>query len=150
MWKAATGGYDGFGVTLVRTEEQAQALPNGECLAEALVDLDLEVAVQVARSRSGETAVFPVTDMDFHPTSNQVDFVVVTTRLSTALAAAGADIAVRPSAAPVWSGSSPYSAGSTIVTSSTPATARATAVVTASFRFDGGSGVGSCGVMILL
>ena len=95
VWKAATGGYDGFGVTLVRTEEQAQALPNGECLAEALVDLDLEVAVQVARSRSGETAVFPVTDMDFHPTANQVEFVVVPTRLSTALAAAAQELALK-------------------------------------------------------
>jgi 5-(carboxyamino)imidazole ribonucleotide synthase len=95
VWKAATGGYDGFGVTLVRTEEQAQALPNGECLAEALVDLDLEVAVQVARTRSGETAVFPVTDMEFHPTANQVEFVVVPTRLSPALAAAAQELALK-------------------------------------------------------
>ena len=86
VWKAATGGYDGFGVQLVRTEEQARTLPDGECIAEQLVDLSTEVAVQVARSPRGEMAAFPVTDMDFHPTANQVEFVVVPTRLPPELA----------------------------------------------------------------
>jgi 5-(carboxyamino)imidazole ribonucleotide synthase len=51
--------------------------------------------VQVARTRSGETAVFPVTDMDFHPTANQVEFVVVPTRLPPASAAAAQELALK-------------------------------------------------------
>ena len=55
----------------------------------------------------------------------------------------GAAIRVRPRARPVRSGSTPYSAGRTNAIRMTAATARAIAVVCASFHFDGSPGEGA-------
>ena len=95
VWKIAMGGYDGFGVTIVKTEEQAQQLPVGPCLVEECVSIALEVAVQVARHPNGTVAVYPVCDMEFHPTANQVEFVLAPTALSSALAAESQSLALR-------------------------------------------------------
>jgi len=63
--KAASGGYDGRGVVVVSGVAEAQAVlapPGGARahIAEAHVDIDSELAVVVARSRSGAIAAYPV------------------------------------------------------------------------------------------
>ncbi len=75
VWKAATGGYDGRGVEIVKTEDQLKKLANGEGLSEELIPFEKELAVIVARSARGEVKSFPVVEMDFHPTANLVEFV---------------------------------------------------------------------------
>ncbi|WP_026931014.1 5-(carboxyamino)imidazole ribonucleotide synthase [Glycomyces tenuis] len=62
--KAATGGYDGKGVWVVERPGDAQAvLASGiRLIAEELMPLQRELAVQVARSPRGETAVYPVVE----------------------------------------------------------------------------------------
>jgi 5-(carboxyamino)imidazole ribonucleotide synthase len=60
--KAATGGYDGKGVWVVRSpEEAAEVLASGvRLLAEQLVPLQRELAAVVARSPYGQAAAWPV------------------------------------------------------------------------------------------
>lgn len=62
--KAVTGGYDGKGVWMIETPGDAQAvLASGvHLIAEELMPLQRELAVQVARSPRGETAVYPVVE----------------------------------------------------------------------------------------
>ncbi|WP_026924760.1 5-(carboxyamino)imidazole ribonucleotide synthase [Glycomyces arizonensis] len=62
--KAATGGYDGKGVWVVEAPGDAQAvLASGiRLIAEELMPLERELAVQVARSPRGEAAVYPVVE----------------------------------------------------------------------------------------
>ncbi|WP_100447865.1 5-(carboxyamino)imidazole ribonucleotide synthase [Glycomyces xiaoerkulensis] len=62
--KAATGGYDGKGVWMVDRPGDAQAvLASGvRLIAEETMNLERELAVQVARSPRGETAVYPVVE----------------------------------------------------------------------------------------
>ena len=62
--KAATGGYDGKGVWMVEAPGDAQAvLASGiRLIAEERMALQRELAVQVARSPRGETAVYPVVE----------------------------------------------------------------------------------------
>jgi len=74
--KARTGGYDGRGVVLLRsTADLAKALPgdtarrDGSYL-EACVPYVKELGVMVARSVTGETVVYPVTEMVFDPVLN--------------------------------------------------------------------------------
>ncbi len=75
VWKAATGGYDGKGVDIVKTEDQIKNLPDQPGLIEELIPFEKELAVVVARNENGETASFPLVEMDFHPIANLVEYV---------------------------------------------------------------------------
>lgn len=76
VWKAATGGYDGFGVNIVRSANQIDELPDQPGLVEAFVPFEKELAVIVARNEHGEVVTYPVVEMEFHPTANQVEYVL--------------------------------------------------------------------------
>ena len=67
VWKARRDGYDGRGVAIVRELSDVASLPDGPALKEALVDIDYEVATQIARDRNGECVHFPLVDMDMDP-----------------------------------------------------------------------------------
>jgi 5-(carboxyamino)imidazole ribonucleotide synthase len=60
--KARQGGYDGRGVAILEGPEEARALfegsPGVEWIAEAFVEIETEIAVQVARSPSGQIATY--------------------------------------------------------------------------------------------
>ena len=95
VWKAATGGYDGFGVVVCRSEEDVQHIPDAPGMLEVFVDFDLEVSVIVARNESGEVKTFPVADQEFHPTANQVEYVLCPTVLDETMQQKANDIAIR-------------------------------------------------------
>lgn len=75
VWKAATGGYDGKGVEIVKDSSILEQLPDSPGLIEELIAFEKELAVVVARSPNGEVKTFPVVEMDFHPTANLVEYV---------------------------------------------------------------------------
>ncbi len=66
--KSATGGYDGHGVWIVHSEADGQALlkqlwGNGlRIFAEELIDIQMELAVLLARRTTGEIAMYPVVE----------------------------------------------------------------------------------------
>lgn len=93
IWKSATGGYDGKGVSLVRAKEDLNKLPDVECIAEDLVDFETEIAVIVARSASGEIKTYPVVEMEFHPEANQVEYVLCPARISEEVATKARNLA---------------------------------------------------------
>jgi len=95
VWKAATGGYDGFGVVVCRSEEDVQHISDAPGMLEAFVDFELEVSVIVARNESGEVKTFPVADQEFHPTANQVEYVLCPTVLDETMQQKANDIAIR-------------------------------------------------------
>ncbi len=82
VWKSRTGGYDGRGVQILKTENDINNLPDVPCLVEDLVDYKMELAVIVSRSVSGEIKTYPVVEMEFHPTANQVEYVICPARIS--------------------------------------------------------------------
>lgn len=81
VWKSATGGYDGKGVAVIKKETDLQDLPDGECIAEEMIPFKNELAVIVARNPSGEMKTYPVVEMEFHPTANQVEYVICPARI---------------------------------------------------------------------
>ena len=95
VWKAATGGYDGFGVVVCRSEDDVQNIPDAPGMLEAFVDFDLEVSVIVARNESGDVKTFPVADQEFHPTANQVEYVLCPTVLSIEMQKKAEEIAIK-------------------------------------------------------
>ncbi len=80
--KARTEGYDGRGVHIVRSKEDLKKLLNVESVVEELVEIDKELAVLVARNPSGDIAVYPPVEMEFHPTANLVERLISPARVS--------------------------------------------------------------------
>ena len=95
VWKSAEFGYDGKGVQILKSTEDLHALPDTPCLIEEKVDFDHELAVIVARNEQGEFATYPVVQMDFHPTANQVEYVVCPAAIPEHLAKKAKEIALR-------------------------------------------------------
>jgi 5-(carboxyamino)imidazole ribonucleotide synthase len=81
VWKSATGGYDGRGVQVVKNQQQIEELPDQSCLVDDLIDFSHELSVIVARNESGEIRSYPVVEMEFHSTANQVEFVITPARI---------------------------------------------------------------------
>ena len=99
VWKSAAMGYDGYGVSIVRSNADIAALKAGPCMAEEFVPFDKELAVIVCRNPSGEIATYPVVEMEFHPTANQVEYVLCPARIDSILATKARKIAMQVSAA---------------------------------------------------
>jgi len=99
VWKSAAMGYDGYGVSIVRSNADIAALQAGPCMAEEFVPFEKELAVIVCRNPSGEIATYPVVEMEFHPTANQVEYVLCPARIDSILATKARKIAMQVSAA---------------------------------------------------
>lgn len=95
VWKAARFGYDGNGVKVVRSIEDLENLPAGECIAEKLIPFKNELAVIVARNQHGETKTYPVVEMEFHPEANQVEYVICPARIEDSVATKAREVALR-------------------------------------------------------
>ncbi len=72
--KLATGGYDGRGVQVIRSEGDLDKAFDAPGFVEKLVDFDKELAVIVARNEAGEIKTFPTVEMVFHPEKNLVEY----------------------------------------------------------------------------
>jgi 5-(carboxyamino)imidazole ribonucleotide synthase len=99
VWKSCTGGYDGKGVSIIRTEEDVIPLAEGACIAEKLIPFKNELAVIVARSPSGEVKTYPVVEMEFHPEANQVEYVICPARIEHSVSEKARAVAVKVSEA---------------------------------------------------
>ncbi len=97
VWKSTEFGYDGNGVKIVRKIEDLDGLPEGECIAEQMVNFKNELAVIVARNLSGEIKTYPVVEMEFHPEANQVEYVICPARIDDKVAQKARDLALRVS-----------------------------------------------------
>ena len=74
--KLRTGGYDGKGVSIIRsTHDLSQAFDQPSIL-EKLVNIDKEISVIVARNDRGDTVVYPPTEMLFDPRYHLVDYLI--------------------------------------------------------------------------
>ncbi len=97
VWKSATGGYDGKGVMIVKSQEDLEQIPEGKCLAEKLIPFKNELAVIVARNPSGEVISYPVVEMEFHPVANQVEYVICPARIEESISAKARQLAEKVS-----------------------------------------------------
>ncbi|WP_378177948.1 5-(carboxyamino)imidazole ribonucleotide synthase [Aquimarina sp. SS2-1] len=86
VWKSTQGGYDGKGVSIIRTGADIAKLPDTECIAEKLVDFENELAVIVVRNPKNEIKTYPVVEMEFHPEANQVEYVICPARIDDKIA----------------------------------------------------------------
>ena len=99
IWKSCQGGYDGKGVSVVRSEQDLETLPQVPCIAEDMIPFKNELAVIVARNVSGEVITYPVVEMEFHPEANQVEYVICPARIDEEVAQKARAIAEKVSKA---------------------------------------------------
>ena len=64
--KMRTGGYDGKGVQIIRSEADLANCFTVPAIAETLVPFEKELSVIVARNERGETAVYPTVECEFN------------------------------------------------------------------------------------
>ncbi len=84
--KARTGGYDGKGVSVLRTDADIAAAFGVPCVVEELVDIAKELSVIITRNAAGQTAVFPVVELVFDPRANLVDFLLAPAQVDDTVA----------------------------------------------------------------
>ncbi len=97
VWKSAQFGYDGQGVKIIRSTEDLNGLPQGECITEDMIPFKNELAVVVARNVSGDVDTYPVVEMEFHPEANQVEYVICPARIDDKVAQKARKIALKVS-----------------------------------------------------
>lgn len=74
MQKMRKGGYDGKGVTPIKTKKDIYSGFDVPSVLESFVDFEKELSVIVARNENGETATFPVVECEFSTKLNLVEF----------------------------------------------------------------------------
>ena len=99
VWKSAEMGYDGYGVSIVLSNKEIEDLNGGPCLIEELVPFEKELSVIVCRRPEGETVHYPVVESEFHPTANQVEYVLCPAQLSNTDAKKAVEVALQTSKA---------------------------------------------------
>ena len=95
VWKSAEMGYDGYGVSIVHSNKEIESLNSGPCLIEELVHVEKELSVIVCSRPQGEMVHYPVVESEFHPTANQVEYVLCPARISGEMAKKAVEVALR-------------------------------------------------------
>jgi len=80
--KVCRGGYDGRGVFIIKNEKDIEKQIKSESFLEEFVNIEKELAINVARNNRGEIRCFPVVEMVFDQKANICDTVIAPARVS--------------------------------------------------------------------
>lgn len=93
--KSREAGYDGKGVAVIQSTADLDLILDAPSMVEEMVDIEVEIAVIVARNEKGEIKAYPPVAMEFNPVANLVEFLVCPAGLDETVAKAAEDLAVR-------------------------------------------------------
>ena len=97
VWKKTKFGYDGYGVQILKSIDDFNSLPKTQFIIEEIVPFKKELATTIARNENGDIEVFPIVEMMFNETSNQVEFVVCPAQISDELKRKAEELALKVS-----------------------------------------------------
>jgi 5-(carboxyamino)imidazole ribonucleotide synthase len=80
--KLGEGGYDGKGVQIIETLDDIEKAFDTASVLEKLIPVKKELAIIVAMSRNGKSAIYPAVEMVFDPVLNLLDFQICPADLS--------------------------------------------------------------------
>jgi 5-(carboxyamino)imidazole ribonucleotide synthase len=95
MQKMRVGGYDGKGVTPIKSAADIDSGFDAPSVLEQWVDYEMELAVLVARNEKGDVKSFPVVEQVFDPEANLVDYLVSPARILQNIEAEARSLAER-------------------------------------------------------
>ena len=94
--KLRKGGYDGRGVVILKSEEDAVSKRFDEpSLIEQAVDIDKELSVIVARGVDGEITSYPVVESVFNPVANLVSLLIAPAEIDSETETRARNIAMK-------------------------------------------------------
>ncbi len=93
--KMRTGGYDGKGVQVLRSNHDLEKAFDCPSVIEELVPFVKEIAIMVARNPSGQATTFPLVEMEFNPEANLVEFLFSPADVSEAVVETAKSIALQ-------------------------------------------------------
>lgn len=93
--KMRTGGYDGKGVQILRAPADLTRAFDVPSILENFVGFDKELAVIVARNKSGQIKTFPPVQMEFNDEANLVEFLFSPASISEQTEEEAIDLAIR-------------------------------------------------------
>lgn len=76
MQKMRVGGYDGKGVTALKSEDDILTSFDAPSVLEKFVDFEKELSVIVARNEKGEVTSFPLVEQEFNTEANLIEFLI--------------------------------------------------------------------------
>lgn len=95
MQKMRVGGYDGKGVTPVRSLDDLETAFDAPSVLEQWVDYEVELSVLVARNANGDVRSFPVVEQVFNSEANLVDYLVSPANVSAEIESEARSMAER-------------------------------------------------------
>lgn len=93
VMKLRTGGYDGRGVQVIKSESGIINAFNEASVLEELIPFDKELSVIVARNERGETAVYPSVECEFND-ANLVEYLFAPADITNEIEQKAQDLAV--------------------------------------------------------
>ena len=91
--KLRKGGYDGRGVSIIRSKSQIDQLLEGPSIVEDMVDVQKEISVIAARNARGEIRCHPAAEMEFNESANLVERLVCPAVISQSIEKEAEEIA---------------------------------------------------------
>jgi len=83
--KLRKGGYDGKGVSILKSETDLIKAFDAPSVLESFVPFEKELAVIVARNENGEISSFPTVELDFNPEANLVEMLFAPANISSGI-----------------------------------------------------------------
>ena len=93
--KLRKGGYDGRGVSIIRSKDDLINLLDGASVIEELIDIDKEISAIVARNEQGDVRCHPTVEMEFNPKANLVEKLICPSTLPEEIEKTAEDIAIK-------------------------------------------------------
>ncbi len=81
--KTCRGGYDGRGIFIIKSENDIKNVIKAESFLEEYIDIEKELAINIARNKKGEIKCHPVVEMIFDKRANICDWIIAPARVNT-------------------------------------------------------------------
>jgi 5-(carboxyamino)imidazole ribonucleotide synthase len=93
--KLRKGGYDGKGVSIIRSKDDLNNLLDGASVVEDIVDVDKEISAIVAQNERGEVKCHPTVEMEFNSEANLVEKLICPSTLPEEIETTAENIAIK-------------------------------------------------------
>lgn len=93
--KLRKGGYDGKGVSVIKSSDDFDKAFDAPSVLEQFVDFEKELAVIAARNEAGEIKTYPAVELEFNPEANLVELLFAPANISEDIQKKAQEIAIQ-------------------------------------------------------